>query len=70
MLKVKLRYYITDMEEIWIYEGNERKEKLKKLDKQGNSEIKRKIIDYSKIINDEREVEEYEEEEKERRYEE
>ena len=33
-----------------------------------NSEIKRHIIDYSKIINDEREVEEYEEEEKERNY--
>lgn len=68
--KVKLRYYIKDIEEIWIYEGNERKEKLKRLDKQENSEIKRRILDYSKIINDEREVEEYKEEEKERKYDE
>lgn len=68
--KVKLRYYIKDIEEIWIYEGNERKEKIKRLDKQENSEIKRRILDYSKIINDEREVEEYKEEEKERKYDE
>ncbi len=68
--KIKLRYYIKDTEEIWIYENNERKEKLNKLDKQENSEIKRNFIDYSKIVNDEREVEEYKEEQNERKYEE
>ena len=66
--KVKVRYYIKDEEEIWIYEENERKEKLKRLDKHENSEIKRNIIDYNKIINDEREVEEYKEEQIDRKY--
>ena len=66
---VKLRYYIKDTEEIWIYENEERREKLKKLDKHENSEIKRKIIDYNKIVNDERDVEEYDEKITDRKYE-
>jgi len=52
---VKLRYYISNPEEIWIYEENEQKEKLKKLDKQENGEIKRKIS-FKGIINDESDV--------------
>ncbi len=57
-----LRYYVSKPEEIWIYEGKERKEKIKKLEKQENGEIKRKQIKYRGIINDESDVKEYEEE--------
>ena len=66
--KVTLRYYISNVEEIWIYENGDRKEKLKKLDKKENSEIKRKVIDYTRIVNDERDVVEYVEEIKTREY--
>ena len=66
--KVTLRYYISNVEEIWIYENGDRKEKLKKLDKKENSEIKRKVIDYTRIVNDERDVVEYGEEIKTREY--
>ena len=66
--KVTLRYYISNEEEIWIYENGDRKEKLKKLDKKENSEIKRKVIDYTRIVNDERDVVEYGEEIKTREY--
>ena len=58
---IKLRYYVNDPEEIWIYESNERKEKINKLNKQENSEIKRKIS-YKGIINDETDVKEMEDE--------
>ena len=68
--RVTLRYYISNQEEIWIYENNERKEKLHKLNKQDNSEIKRNIINYSKIINDDSNVEDYIEAEEIRGYEE
>ena len=57
---IKLRYYVENEEEIWIYEGKERKEKIKKLDKTENAKIKRKIK-YEGIINDESDVKEYEE---------
>ena len=67
--KVTLRYYISNEEEIWIYEDGERKEKIKKLDKKENSEIKRNVINYSKIVNDERDILEYEEKEEIREYE-
>lgn len=56
---VTLRYDIESPEEIWIYENNERKEKLQKLDKQANSKIKR-TISYQGIINNESDVKEYE----------
>ena len=60
---VKLRYYISNPEKIWIYDDNgEKKEEIKKLDKVANSKIKRKIS-YAGIINDESEVMDYEEEE-------
>ena len=68
--KVHLRYYLKDIDEIWIYENGERKEKLNLLNKKDNSEIRRVILDYTKIVNDERDVIEYEEKEESREYEE
>ena len=68
--KVHLRYYLKNIDEIWIYENGERKEKLNILNKKDNSEIKRVILDYTKIVNDERDVLEYEEKEESREYEE
>lgn len=67
--KVHLRYYLKDIDEIWIYEDGERKDKIKLLDKKENSEVKRNVLDYSKIVNDERDVEDYEEKEESREYE-
>ena len=67
--KVTLRYYLKNIDEIWIYEDGERKEKINILNKQENSEIPRKIINYRSLINDEREVEEYEEKVETREYE-
>ncbi|MGM9876826.1 MAG: DDE-type integrase/transposase/recombinase, partial [Bacilli bacterium] len=61
--EIELRYYITKEEEIWIYENGERKEKCVSLDKVSNSKVKRKVnIDYSKMINNEEDVIEKEEE--------
>lgn len=67
--KVTLRYYLKNIDEIWIYEDGERKEKINILNKHDNSEIPRKIINYSEIINDDREVEEYDEKLETREYE-
>lgn len=60
--EIEIRYYIEDKDKMWIYENNERKEEIKKLNKVDNSKIKRKTnIDYSKIINKEEDVMEKEE---------
>ncbi len=54
---IEIRYNPSDLEEIYIFENNKKLEKCKKVDKVANSKIKRKNnIDYSKIINDERNV--------------
>lgn len=59
--EIEIRYYVDNKEKMWIYEDNERKEELQKLNKVDNSKIKRAtIIDYSKIINKEEDVEEKE----------
>lgn len=52
---INLRYYVSNPKEIWIYVDNIRKEKINKLNKQENSEIKRKIT-YKGIVNDESDV--------------
>lgn len=58
---IEIRYCIDDKEKMWIYENEERKEELKRLNKIDNSKIKREtIIDYSKVINNEEDVEEKE----------
>ena len=55
--EVILRYYIDDLENMWIYEKGERKKIVKKLKKQENSKVKRRNqIDYSKIVNNEEDV--------------
>lgn len=61
--KVTIRYYVDNPEEMWIYEGNIKKDKIEKLNKEENSKIKR-IISYKGIINDESDVLDYEEENK------
>lgn len=54
---IELRYYVEDINEIWIYEKNERKEKCNRLNKRDNSEVKRQSnIDYSKLVNNEEDV--------------
>ena len=61
---VKLRYYIDKPKDIWIYENNERKEKLTVLNKQENSKIKRiNKISFNNVANDESDVKEMEENE-------
>ena len=55
--EIEIRYYVGKLEEIWIYEKNERKEKCKILNKKENSKVKRQTnIDYSKMINKEEDV--------------
>lgn len=59
--KVEIRYFVDDIEEIWIYENNKKLEKCVKLNKKDNSKIKRtNNIDYSKMINKEDDVINYE----------
>ncbi len=57
---IKIRYYVENEEEMWIYEGRNRKEKIKELNKEENAKVNRKIK-YEGIINDESDVKEYEE---------
>lgn len=57
---VTLRYYIKEPDKIWIYQDGKRKEEITILDKKANSEIKR-TINYTNIVNDESDVEEYKE---------
>ena len=55
--KIELRYYVTNEEEIWVYENNEMKEKCEPLNKKDNSKVKRENnIDYSKLVNNEEDV--------------
>lgn len=60
---VTIRYYVDKLEELWVYEKSERKEKCKLLNKVDNSKVMRKSnIDYSKMVNKEEDVIEMEEE--------
>lgn len=52
--EVTIRYYISNMDKMWVYEKEERKSEVRKLNKKENSKIQRKNkIDYSKIVNNE-----------------
>lgn len=54
---IELRYYVDNINEMWIYENKERKEKCIELNKKDNSEVKRQSnIDYSKLVNNEEDV--------------
>ena len=55
---IEVRYNPNNLDEMYIFEDNIKQEVINKVDKQSNSKIKRKeTIDYSKVINDERDVE-------------
>ena len=52
--EVTIRYYISNLDKMWVYEKEERKSEVRKLNKKENSKIERKTkIDYSKIVNNE-----------------
>ena len=54
---VTIRYYISNMEKMWVYEKEERKSEVRKLNRKENSKVKRENrIDYSKIVNKEEDV--------------
>ena len=56
--KIEVRYYVEDINKMWVYVKNERKEEVKKPDVKANSKVVRKEnIDYSKMINKEKEAE-------------
>lgn len=58
-LTIELRYNPTDLTSVYIYEGEEPKHECKPVDKIANGKIKRTSgIDYSNIVNDERDVKE------------
>lgn len=55
--EIEIRYNPNDLTEMFVFEDNKRLEKCEKVDKVSNSKIKRKNnIDYSKVINDERNI--------------
>ena len=52
--EVTIRYYISNLDKMWVYEKEERKSEVRKLNKKENSKIQRENkIDYSKIVNNE-----------------
>lgn len=61
-MNIEIRYNPNDLNEMFIFENNQKLEKCTLVDKVSNSKSKRKNgIDYSKAINDERDVIEMEE---------
>lgn len=59
---IEIRYNPNNLNEMYIFDNNEKKETCNIVDKISNSKVKRKnTIDYSKVINDERNVIEMEE---------
>lgn len=59
---VELRYEPTNLDKLFLYENNQKIEDVFKVDKVANSKSKRKnTIDYSKALNDERDICEKEE---------
>ena len=55
--EIEIRYNPDDLTEIFVFENNKKGEKCDKVDKISNSKVKRKNnIDYSKVINDERNI--------------
>lgn len=60
---IEIRYYVDNIEEMWVYKDNKRCEKCVKLNKKDNAKVVRKNnIDYSKLVNNEEDVMEYGEE--------
>ena len=56
-LTIEIRYNPIDLTSVYIYEGEEQKHECKQVDKIANGKIKRTNgIDYSNIVNDERDV--------------
>ena len=54
---IEIRYNPNDLNEMNVFENNQKLEKCTLIDKVSNSKVKRKnTIDYSKVINDERNV--------------
>ena len=54
---IEVRYNPSDMNEVYVFENNSKLEKCSIIDKVSNSKVKRKNnIDYSLVINDERDV--------------
>ena len=54
---IEIRYDPKERKEVYVFENNQKLETCKPVDKVSNSKIKRKNnIDYSKVINDERDV--------------
>ena len=54
---IELRYDPLNLNELYLYENNNRISVVKKVDKVANSKVKRKNgIDYSKVINNEQDV--------------
>lgn len=59
---IELRYNPNDLSKLYLYEDNQKIQDIFKVDKISNSKSKRKnTIDYSKVLNDERDVIEMEE---------
>lgn len=59
---IELRYDPNDLSKLYLYENNKKELDIFKVDKISNSKSKRKnTIDYSKVLNDERDVIEMEE---------
>ena len=55
--EVTIRYYINNLDKMWIYEKEKRKSEVRKLNKKENSKIERETkIDYSKVVNNEEDV--------------
>lgn len=58
---IEIRYNPKNLEKLYLYEQNKMVTEISKVDKVSNSKIKRKVgIDFTKIVNDEREVKEME----------
>ena len=56
---IEVRYYVSNIEKMWVYEENKRKEEVKKPNVKENSKtIRKDNIDYSKMVNKEKEAEE------------
>ena len=55
--EVTIRYYINNLDKMWIYEKEKRKSEVRKLNKKENSKIERETkIDYLKVVNNEEDV--------------
>lgn len=59
--KIEVRYYVDNVDKLWVYIDGKQREEIRKPDIKANSKIiRRENIDYSKMINKEKEAEEIE----------